>query len=58
MRTTISFDIFFSDLNDKAKKELLDAVKAKSPEEMNWDMDILPLATVDFELEDIDDQIS
>ena len=52
MKKTISIDIFFNDLNDKAKAELLDAVRAKDAKEMNWDIDILPLATLDFEMED------
>ena len=54
MKKTISIDILFNDLNDKAKAELLDAVRAKDSKEMNWDIDILPLATLDFELEDED----
>lgn len=45
----ISFDIYFSDLKEDAQKELLNAVGAKDPEEMNWDMDILPIATFDIE---------
>lgn len=42
-------DIYFSDLNEDAQKRLLEAVGAESPEEMNWDMDILPIAQYEFE---------
>lgn len=55
MAKTISVNIYFNDLNDKAKAELLDAVRAKDAKEMNWDIDIFPLATLDFELEDEDE---
>lgn len=55
MTKTISIDIYFNDLSDKAKAELLDAVRAKDAKEMNWDIDIVPLATLDFELEDLDE---
>ena len=44
-------EIYFSDLNEKAQKELLEAVGAADPGEMNWDGDILPLAILDFETE-------
>ena len=44
-----TFYIYFSDLSEKAQKELLDMVGASSPSEMNWDLDILPIATYDFE---------
>lgn len=46
-----TFYIYFSDLNEDAQKELLDLVGAKDASEMNWDMDIAPLASVDFEEE-------
>lgn len=39
------FEIYFSDLNEDAQKRLLEFVGAKSASEMNWDMDILPIAT-------------
>lgn len=44
-----TFYIYFSDLNEDAQKELLELVRAKDPAEMNWDLDIIPLASVDFE---------
>ena len=47
-----SFDIYFSDLNEVAQQELLNLVGVESPADMNWDMDIVPIATVDFEDED------
>ena len=43
------FEIYFSDLNEKSQKELLDLVGAKEASDMNWDGDIVPLAIVDFE---------
>lgn len=45
------FYIYFSDLNPEAQKELLDLVDVASAAEMNWDMDIVPLAILDFEEE-------
>ena len=47
----ISIPIYFSNLNEETQKELLRVVKADSPADMNWDMDIIPLATLDFEEE-------
>ena len=46
------FEIYFSDLNEEAQKRLLKAVNAKSASEMNWDMNIVPLATLMFEEEE------
>ena len=47
-----SFEIYFSDLNDDAQKRLLEAVNVKEPADMNWDMDILPIAIFDIEEEE------
>lgn len=44
-----TYEIYFSDLNEKAQKELLELVGAESPAEMNWDLDILPIAYFDIE---------
>lgn len=44
-----SVEIYFSDLNETAQKELLEAVGAADPKEMNWDTDVVPLAILDFE---------
>ena len=44
-----SFDIFFSSLGAEAQRELLELVGADSPKDMNWDLDIIPLATLEFE---------
>lgn len=44
-----TFEIYFNDLNEKAQKELLEMVGANDAKEMNWDMDIIPIATFDFE---------
>lgn len=46
-----TFDIYFSDLNEESKKRLLDFVGAKSASDMNWDMDILPIAQFDADNE-------
>lgn len=47
----VTFNIYFSGLNEKAQGELLEIVGAESASDMNWDMDIVPLAMVDFEEE-------
>ncbi len=47
-----TFEIYFSDLTDKAKKELMDLVGISDPKEMNWDLDVVPIAIVDFEDEE------
>lgn len=44
-----TFEIYFNDLNEKAQKELLEMVGVNDAREMNWDIDILPIATFDFE---------
>ena len=38
------FEIFFNDLNEDAKKHLMKAVGITNPSEMNWDINICPLA--------------
>ena len=47
-----TFDIYFSDLNDDAKARLLEFAGVESASDMNWDMDILPIACFDFEKDD------
>ena len=42
----MTFEIFFSDLTDKAKKELLDFYGVQSEKELNMDIDIIPLCTI------------
>jgi len=49
-----TFEIYFSDLNDDAQKRILEMVGVDTPADMNWDMDIIPIAFVDFEVEDDD----
>ena len=44
-----SFKIYFSDLNEDAQKRLLDFVKVNNPKEMNWDVDVYPIAIYDIE---------
>lgn len=50
------FEIYFSDLNEEAQKELLEAVGAETPADMNWDINLLPIATYQFEIEDEDEE--
>ena len=38
------FPIYFSDLNEDAQKRLLEFVGESDPKEMNWDIDMCPLA--------------
>ena len=47
------FNIYFSDLNEDAQNRLLEAVGAAAPSDMNWDMDICPIATYAFSDEDL-----
>lgn len=42
----MTFEIFFSDLTDEAKKELLDFYGVQSEKELNMDIDIIPLCTI------------
>lgn len=52
------FEIYFSDLTYGAQQRLMKAVGVEEPEEMNWDMDIFPIAyypILDQEDEDIFD---
>ena len=47
----VTVEIYFNDLRAEKQKELLEAVGVSDPKEMNWDMDIIPVATVDFDEE-------
>lgn len=38
------FEIYFNDLKEDVQKDLLEFVGAETPEEMNWDGDIVPIA--------------
>lgn len=46
-----TFEIYFSDLNEDAQKRLLEAVGVETAADMNWDIDICPIAMYDFETE-------
>lgn len=46
-----TFEIYFSDLNEDAQKRLLEAVKAETAADMNWDIDMCPIAIYEFETE-------
>lgn len=49
MSDMVSFEVYYSDLNKDAQRRLCDLFKT-SPEEENWDMDIVPLAIIDREM--------
>lgn len=44
-------DIYFSDLNTDAQKRLMEETGISDPKEANWDLDIVPIASIEFELE-------
>lgn len=46
-----TFEIYFSDLNEDAQKRLLEAVGVDTASDMNWDIDMCPIAMYDFETE-------
>ena len=43
------FPIYFSNLNKETQKKLLDFVGVKEPCDMNWDVDMAPIAMYPFE---------
>ena len=47
-----TMEIYFSDLTPDAQARLLEAAGISNPKEANWDSDIVPIATVDFESDD------
>ena len=47
-----TFEIYFSDLNEDAQKRLMEAVNIEDPKEMNWDINMAPIACYDFEDDD------
>lgn len=42
-------DLYFNNLNERGKKKALEAAGVNDPKEMNWDIDIFPIATLCFE---------
>jgi len=40
----VEFNIYFSDLNEDAQKRLMEAVGITDPKDMNWDIDMCPIA--------------
>ena len=46
------FEIFFSDLNLDAQKRLLKAAGINHPAEMNWDIDMCPIAMYPIPIDD------
>lgn len=49
---TKQFKIYFNDLKEEAQKDLLKVVDATYAKEMNWDMNILLIAILEFEMEE------
>ncbi len=50
----VSVEIFYNDLKPEKQAELLNAVHVSDPSEMNWDINMCPIAIVDFEeMEDV-----
>lgn len=48
------FEIYFTDLNDSAKKEICEVFDTTAKEE-NWDINIVPLAIFERSMEDTED---
>ena len=46
-----TIEIYFSDLNEKGKKKVLEAFDISDPKEANLDMDVIPIAVFDVEEE-------
>jgi hypothetical protein len=42
-----TFELYFSDLNEKAQQEILEKAGVEKPEDMNWD--VFPITTIEFE---------
>ena len=42
----LEFEIYFDDLTPEAQRRLLEAFEIESPDEMNWNDRIFPVATV------------
>jgi hypothetical protein len=45
----VEFNIYFSDLNEDAQKRLMEVVGITDPKEMNWDIDMCPIAVYSTE---------
>lgn len=48
----VEFNIYFSDLNQDAQRRLMELVHIKDPSEMNWDIDMAPIAVYATQVED------
>ena len=46
------FSIYFSDLNEDAQKRLMEAVGITDPAEMNWDINMCPIAMYPLPVEE------
>jgi len=47
-------EIYFSDLNENAQKRLLETANAKTPADLNWDIDAIPITV--YEVYELDDE--
>lgn len=47
-------EIFFSDLNEKGQQKVLEAMGIEDPKDGNLDIDVIPLAILEYE-EETDD---
>ena len=47
----VKVEIFFSDLNEKGQKKVLEANGYKDPSEGNYDIDMCPIAILEFQKE-------
>jgi hypothetical protein len=45
----VEFNIYFSDLNEDAQKRLMEVVGITDPKDMNWDIDMCPIAVYSTE---------
>lgn len=45
----MEFEIYFSDLNEDAQQRLMETIGVTDPKEMNWDIDLFPIAIYEFE---------
>ena len=50
------FEIYFSDLNEDAQARLLEVVGVETPADMNWDIDMAPIAMYCFYKESDDNE--
>ena len=54
---TKQVELYFSDLNEKGQRKILEALSYSDPKDGNYDMDICPIAILEFEMEDGDERL-